>query len=179
VIQAFLLYKTYNVLKYSKLVVTIHKKGVDMKYQVGEVGRVVVARFEDGDEILQNLIDIVEREAIKTGILYLLGGIKDARIVVGPEEDRLPPVPVWRELRESYETFGIGTIFWRGDEPKIHFHGTYGKWDNVKTGCLRESANTFIVMEAIIVEIRGVKAIRDLDPASNMVLLKLLDSSNS
>jgi predicted DNA-binding protein with PD1-like motif len=91
----------------------------------------------------------------------------------------LPPVPVWRELRESHETFGIGTIFWRGDEPMIHFHGTYGKWDNVKTGCLRESANTFIVMEAIIVEIRGVKAIRDLDPASNMVLLKLLDSSNS
>jgi hypothetical protein len=45
----------------------------------------------------------------------------------------------------------------------------------VKTGCLRELAKTFIIMEAVIVEIKGVNAIRDLDPASQMVLLKLID----
>lgn len=42
-------------------------------------------------------------------------------------------------------------------------------------GCLREAADTFIVMEAIIMEIKGVNAVRDLDPVSGMVLLNLID----
>jgi uncharacterized protein len=145
----------------------------DMKYQVGETGRVVVARFEDDDDILENLADIVRKEEIRTAIVYLVGGIKDGRIVVGPEKDELPPVPVWRDLKESYETVGIGTIFWYGDEPRIHFHGAYGKRDTVRAGCLRESAHTFIVMEAVILEVKGIDAVRDLDPLSGMVLLKL------
>jgi predicted DNA-binding protein with PD1-like motif len=144
-----------------------------MRYQVGQPGKVVVARFEDGDEILAGLVDIVRREDIRAGVLYLVGGIREGKIVVGPEKDELPPTPVWRDLGESHESVGIGTVFWYGDEPRIHFHGAYGKCDMVKTGCLREFAETFIVMEAIILEITGVNAARDLDPLSGMVLLKL------
>jgi predicted DNA-binding protein with PD1-like motif len=144
-----------------------------VKYQVGEVGRVVVAQLDDDDDILENLIDIVKKEKIRAGVFYLVGGIKDAKIVVGPTQDVMPPTPTWRELVESHETLGIGTIFWYKDEPRLHFHGAYGKWDTVKAGCLREAAKTFLIMEAIIVEIKGVKAIRDLDPLSNMVLLRL------
>ncbi|HOE15803.1 MAG TPA: DNA-binding protein [Syntrophorhabdaceae bacterium] len=147
-----------------------------MKYQVGEVGRVVVAQLDDNDDILGCLVDIVKKERIKAGILYLVGGIKDARIVVGPVQDVMPPTPSWRELVDSHETLGIGTIFWYKDEPRLHLHGTYGKWDTVKTGCLREAAKTFLIMEAVIVEIKGVRAVRDLDPASDMVLLRLLGS---
>jgi len=145
-----------------------------MKYQVGEVGRTVLARFEDGEEILGNLVDIVRKENIKASIFYLLGGITDARIVVGPDNDmEQPPKPVWKKLQESHETLGIGTIFWYKDEPRIHFHGAYGKFDSVKAGCLREKGKTFIVMEVVIVEIKGVNAIRDLDSITGMVLLKL------
>lgn len=144
-----------------------------MKYQVGEVGRVVVAQLDDDDDILENLVNIVKKEKIRAGVFYLVGGIKEAKIVVGPTQDVMPPTPTWRELVESHETLGIGTIFWYKDEPRLHFHGAYGKWDTVKAGCLREAAKTFLIMEAIIVEIKGVKAIRDLDPLSNMVLLRL------
>ena len=146
-----------------------------MKYQIGEVGRVILARFEDGDEILDGLVGIARRENIRAGVVHLVGGVKRAKVVVGPEKDILPPTPVWRELRESHETAAIGTVFWHGDEPRIHLHGMYGKHDTVKMGCLREVADTFIVMEAIIVEIKGVNAVRDLDPVSQMVLLKLID----
>ena len=144
-----------------------------MKYQTGEIGRVIVAKFEDGDAILENLIDIAKKENIRAGIFYLVGGIKNARIVVGPEKEELPPTPVWKELVDSHETMGIGTIFRYGDEPKIHLHGAYGKHDSTKVGCLREMAETFIVLEAIIFELKGIDAVRNLDPKSNMVLLDM------
>jgi uncharacterized protein len=150
-------------------------RGQAMKYQVGETGRVVVARFEDGDEIIQGLTDIAKKEDIRAAMFYLVGGIKEGKIVVGPEKDVLPPTPVWKALNESHESAGVGTIFWHGNEPRIHFHGVYGKHDMIKTGCLREIAKTFIVMEAVIIEIKGINAIRDLDPASQMVLLKMID----
>lgn len=145
-----------------------------MKYQVGEVGKIVVAQLDDDDDILENLVNIVKKEKIRAGIFYLVGGIKEAKIVVGPTQDVMPPTPMWRELVESHETLGIGTIFWYKDEPRLHFHGAYGKWDTVRAGCLREAAKTFLIMEAVIIEIKGVKAVRDLDPLSNMVLLRLL-----
>ena len=146
-----------------------------MKYQVGRVGRIIVARFEDGDKILEGLAELAREEDIRAGVVYLVGGVKRGRIVVGPENDDLPPTPARRELIESHEAACIGTVFWYGDEPRIHLHGMYGKHDGVRMGCLRETADAFVVMEAVIVEIDGVNAVRDFDQASEMVLLKLID----
>jgi predicted DNA-binding protein with PD1-like motif len=144
-----------------------------MKYRVGGLGRCIVARFENGDPILDNLVEIARKEDIRAAIVYLIGGITNATIVVGPDKEELPPNPVWRTLTESHEAAAIGTIFWEGNQPKIHVHGSYGKRDMVTVGCLRDQANTFLVLEAVIVEITGVKAVRELDPQSNLVLLKL------
>ena len=144
-----------------------------MNYRIGEPGRVVVARFEDGDQIIQGISDIARKEDIRAGVFYLVGGMKGGRFVVGPETEAMPPVPVWRELDESHEIVGIGTIFWQGDEPKLHFHGAYAKHDKVKAGCMREKAETFLVLEGIIMEIKGVNAARELDPLSGMALLRL------
>ncbi len=144
-----------------------------MKYQTGEAGRIVVAKFEDGDNILQGLAGIAKNENIRAGVFYLVGGMKKGRFVVGPVKDELPPTPMWREISESHEIVGLGTIFWHDDEPKVHFHGAFGKRDEVRMGCLRENAETFLVLEAIIMEIKGVNAVRELDPVSKMVLLKI------
>ncbi|MEF9438114.1 MAG: DUF296 domain-containing protein [Candidatus Mariimomonas ferrooxydans] len=85
----------------------------------------------------------------------------------------MPPKPVWRQLGESHEVIGLGTIFWQNDEPKIHFHGAFGKKDMVKVGCLREESETFLVLEVIIIEIEGINAVREIDPVSGLALLKL------
>lgn len=146
-----------------------------MKYQVGKQGRIIVARFEDRENVLENLVSIAKKENIRAGIAYLVGGMREGRIVVGPEKDEMPPIPVWKELGESHEILGIGTIFWQKDEPKIHFHGAFGKKDTVVVGCLREKSETFLVLEAIILEIEGVTAERELDPVSGMALLKIAD----
>lgn len=144
-----------------------------MKYQIGRIGRVVVARFEDKEDILMNIIDIAKKENIKNAILYIVGGIKKAKIVVGPERDELPPKPVWKEINESHEILGIGTIFWQENEPKIHFHGAYGKRDLVYVGCLREKSETFLIIEAVIFELNDINAQRELDKESGLNLLKL------
>jgi predicted DNA-binding protein with PD1-like motif len=144
-----------------------------MEYRVGKTARVVLARFEDKEDILENITGIARKENIRSAVLYLIGGIKKGRVVVGPEEEKLPPEPVWREINESSEVVGIGTIFWEGEEPKIHFHGAFGKRDVVRVGCLRGNSETFLVLEAVIIEIEGIEAKRELDPESGLVLLKL------
>jgi hypothetical protein len=82
-----------------------------MKYQVGGPGRIIVARFSDGDDLLAGLSEIARREAIRCAAFNIVGGIKAGRLVVGPERKEMPPVPVWRELEESHEVVGFGTIF--------------------------------------------------------------------
>ncbi len=144
-----------------------------MKYQTGKPGKIIVAKFDDHDDLLGNLSDIAKKEEIRAGVFYLIGGMREGKIVVGPETDEMPPKPVWKLLGESHEVIGLGTIFWHGDEPKIHLHGAFGKKDMVKVGCLRENADTFLVLEAIIIEIEGINATRELDPVSGMFLLKL------
>jgi uncharacterized protein len=144
-----------------------------MKYQTGKTGRVIVARFEDRDDILENIAEIAKKENIRGALLYLVGGIRKGRIVVGPEKEEFPPVPVWKEIGESHEVVGTGTIFWEGTEPRIHFHGAFGKKEMVKVGCLRGASETFLVLEAIIIEIEGIDARRELDPVSGLTLLRL------
>jgi uncharacterized protein len=144
-----------------------------MKYQTGKTGRVIVARFEDRDDILENIADIAKKENIRAAMLYLVGGIRKGRIVVGPEKEEFPPEPVWKEINESHEVVGTGTIFWQGNEPKVHLHGAFGKKEMVKVGCLRGASETFLVLEAIIIEIEGINARRELDPVSGLTLLKV------
>ncbi len=144
-----------------------------MKYQVGNTGRIVVARFEDREDVIENLHSIAEKEGIKAAAFYLVGGMRGGRIVVGPEKDEIPPKPVWKELGESHEIVGFGTIFYQDGKPKVHLHAAFGKKDMVKVGCLRERSETFLVLEAVIIEITGVNAIRELDPVSGLTLLKL------
>ena len=144
-----------------------------MNYQVGRVGRVVVARLGDREDVLGTLYSIAKKEQIRAAVFYLVGGMREARIVVGPERDEMPPAPVWRELGESHEVVGFGTIFYQGDEPKVHFHGAFGKKDMVKVGCMREKAETFLVLEAVMMELDGITAVREFDPVSGLTLLKL------
>ena len=149
------------------------KTGGLMKYKTGTLGRVFVARFEDGDDILKELAETAKKEKIKGAIFHLIGGIKQGNIVVGPEKESLPPVPVWRSIEESHELLGTGTIFWEGDEPKIHLHGAFGKGDEVRVGCLRQSSETFLVLEAVILELNGLDVKREFDKASGLTLLKI------
>jgi predicted DNA-binding protein with PD1-like motif len=144
-----------------------------MHYQTGKPGRIVVARFGDGEDVLGGIAEICRTEEIRAASFNIVGGMKGGRFVVGPEDEEMPPKPVWRELLESHEAVGFGTVFWQRDQPRVHFHGAYGKRDCVKAGCLREGSEAFLVLEVVLTEILDVSIIRELDQASGMVLIKL------
>ena len=144
-----------------------------MRYQTGRIGKVAVARFEDGEDVLKGIGEIVRKEGIRSGVVYLVGGLKGGSFVVGPEDESMPPKPIWRELSESHEILAFGTIFYEGDEPRVHMHGAYGKRDSVKVGCLRKGSETFLILEAVIMELDGINATRELDPKVGLPLLKL------
>jgi predicted DNA-binding protein with PD1-like motif len=144
-----------------------------MHYQTGNAGRVIVARFEDKEDILEGIIHIARKENLRSAVFHLVGGIRQGRVVVGPEREEFPPQPVWKEIRESHEVLGTGTIFWDENGPKIHFHGAFGKKDMIKVGCLRGNSETFLVLEVIIIEITGIDARREFDPVSGLTLLKV------
>lgn len=144
-----------------------------MEYQTGKSGRIIVVRFSDGEDVLGGIAMICRKENIRAASFNVVGGMKGGRFVVGPETEDMPPIPVWRQLQESHEAVGFGTIFWDNEQPKIHFHGAYGKRDSVKVGCLREGSEAFLVLEVVITEILDVSVIRELDPSSGMVLMKM------
>jgi len=144
-----------------------------MRYTTGRQGRIVLAKFDDNDMVLEEITALVKKENIRAAFFFLVGGMKEGNFVVGPRDETMPPVPVWRSLEESHEVFGTGTIFWDDDTPRIHYHGAYAKGDSVKAGCLRENAKTFLVLEAVIIEIEGIKATRKKDGISGLPLLHI------
>jgi len=144
-----------------------------VEYQTGRPGRIIVARFGDSEDVLAGIAEICRTENIRAACFNMVGGMKAGRFVVGPETEEMPPIPVWRELQESHEAVGFGTVFWDKEQPKVHFHGAYGKHDSVKAGCLREATQSFLVLEVVLTEILDVSIVRELDPASAMVLMKM------
>lgn len=147
-----------------------------MKYSKGSVGRVFVVKLEHGDDLLQELISLIKKEDIQAGIVHFVGALERAEIVVGPEKVEIPPVPMWRSFQDGREVLGLGTIFWKGTapsaEPMIHIHSGIGRDKNFHLGCIRKDAKTYLTIEAIIIELEGVKVKRQFDEKTQLNLLE-------
>ena len=132
-----------------------------------------MARFEDGEDFLGSLVELAKKEDIRSAVFFLVGGVKGGRMVLGPKGPEMPPEPVWDEITGESEMIGNGTIFWEADTPRVHLHAAAGRGDSVKVGCLRQESRTFLVLEAVVLEVLDIHASREPDPASGLSLLKL------
>ena len=144
-----------------------------MKYKQGSFGRVFVLKFEDKDEILEEMKKVATKERIMVGTIMLLGGMRSAGIVSGPKEAVIPPDPLWVSFSDGREVLGIGTLFWKGDDPVIHLHGAIGREKETFTGCIRKDSTVFLVIEAVITEILGIDAHKALNDRTGLVMLEL------
>jgi predicted DNA-binding protein with PD1-like motif len=69
---------------------------------------------------------------------------------------------------------GIGTVFVNSSGPQIHIHSSMGKKNKVLTGCLRGKSKVFLVIEAVLLELKGIKASKEIDPQTGLNLLRII-----
>jgi len=144
-----------------------------MRYTKGSVGRVFLLKFEDGDVVLERLSSFAKKEKIKTATMVFIGALRQGDLVTGPKKPVVPPEPNLVSFRNGWEVMGIGTIFTNKSGPQIHIHASMGKKQKTLTGCLRRNSRVFLVIEAIVFELKGIKATKDFDPATGINLLRI------
>jgi predicted DNA-binding protein with PD1-like motif len=147
-----------------------------MKYSTASLGRALVIRLEDGDIVHECIEEAARAEGIARAAVILIGGADGgSRLVVGPEDGRADPiVPMHRALHDVHEMAGTGTIFPNEQgEPVLHLHAAFGRDDRVTAGCIRAGVMTWIVGEAVVIELLGNEATRRLDAMTGFVLLNV------
>ncbi len=144
-----------------------------MQYRTGSIGRVLLARFDHGEEIVPELSGLCVREKIASGWFFLFGAAEAGALVAGPESADLPPRPVWMPFAEPHEIVGMGSVAMRDGEPSLHLHSSLGRGTEALTGCIRKEGRVFLVVEAMVMEIAGVRANRALDERSGLELLSV------
>jgi uncharacterized protein len=134
-----------------------------MQYTEGQIGRVFIVRIDDGEDMLLSLRQFILDKNIQTGSIHFLGALMNGRMVTGPEEPVIPPVPHFVMFEGGWEVFGVGTIYPGEGGPHIHYHASVGRSGHALTGCLREQAVTYLIVEAVIMEFTGITARREFD----------------
>ncbi|MDD5120818.1 MAG: DUF296 domain-containing protein [Candidatus Omnitrophica bacterium] len=145
-----------------------------MKYTKGQIGRVFLLKFDNNDILIQSLSNLAKDERIKTATVIFIGALREGDLVAGPKKPVIPPKPNKKFFKDGWEVMGIGTIFSNSKGPQIHIHASMGKNDKVLTGCLRGNSKVFLVIEAVVLELKGVKAEKEIDPKTGLNLLNIL-----
>jgi len=135
-----------------------------MKSAAGRLKTVHVLKFEDKDDFIEETKAFIKRKKIKAAFFMFLGALRKGGIVSGPKKPVIPPVPLWGSFDGAWEAFGVGSSFLNEkNEPQIHIHSSLGKGSRTKMGCVRKNSEVFIVIEALLFEIAGLKAGKKLD----------------
>ena len=145
-----------------------------MKYTKGKIGRIFLVKFEDDDILTDKIAELARKEKIKAGVLVFLGALKKGKLVTGPKKPVIPPEPNWVSFKDGWEVMGIGTVFINSKGPQIHIHSAMGKKQKTLIGCVRKDSKVFFVIEAVLFELKGIKATKDIDPKTGLNLLKIL-----
>lgn len=147
-----------------------------MEYTKGNIGRIFLLKFEDDDILLDELDRLAKKEKIANACFMFLGALKKGHLVTGPKKPVIPPDPNWLTFKDGWEAMGVGTIFTNKEGPQIHVHATMGKKKTMLTGCVRKDSRVFLVIEAIVFELSGVKATKCIDPQTGLNLLKIMST---
>ncbi|MGC9454607.1 MAG: PPC domain-containing DNA-binding protein [Phycisphaerae bacterium] len=145
-----------------------------MNYSVGSIGRVIVARGFDGEDVYEGIEKIARDEGISCAAVVVVGGLRSGKVVVGPKSPTGPIDPQTVEFDDAREIAGVGTIFCDESGPKLHLHGAIGRGgEQTIAGCPRGGATVFCVLEVVIFEVSDVDAARRMDPELGLKLLTL------
>jgi predicted DNA-binding protein with PD1-like motif len=144
-----------------------------MEYAVGKTGRIIAARLFEGEELYESIETIAKKENIESAAVFITGGFRKAKVVVGPKVEKPKIVPNFKEYKGAGEVLGVGTIYCDKDGPKLHIHTAIGRGNKQIVGCPRGGAKIFLVLEVTIIEIKGINASRKPDRKTGFNLLRI------
>lgn len=131
-------------------------------------------KFDNDDLFLDEISRLARKERIRSAVFVFLGALKKGDLVTGPKKPVIPPEPNWTSFKGAWEALGIGTIFTNKSGPQIHIHTSMGSRTKSLTGCVRKKSKIFLVVEAVVYELKSIKATKDIDPETGLNLLKIL-----
>ena len=70
----------------------------------------------------------------------------------------------------------MATVYPSATGPKIHMHSSMGRGRAALVGCIRDKASVYLIVEAVLIEFKGLGAIRELDVRTGLYLLSLSKS---
>jgi len=144
-----------------------------MKYAPATYGRTFVLKFDHSDDFYDEIHAFCRKEKISMGTVQFIGAVKSSKVVVGPENEALPPEPKWKSFDTPHEVIGFGTIFCLKNEPKVHLHTVFSHDDGSFIGCIREKTSVFIVIEAIVSELVSDNISRQYDAETGLNILTI------
>jgi predicted DNA-binding protein with PD1-like motif len=127
------------------------------------MGRIFVARVDHGEDLIGEMQGILSREGVSHAVMLFLGALAGGAVVTGPEEPVIPPSPHWEAFGGGWEVMGVATVYPGEEGPAIHLHGSVGRGDRALTGCLRERAEVYLVVEVVIFELTDLPVRRNRD----------------
>lgn len=127
-----------------------------MEYAIGKTGRIIAARLSEGEDLYECIEGIAKKENVTSAAVLITGGLRKAKVVVGPKQEKPKIVGNFRDFTGPGEVLGVGTIYCDNEGPKLHIHIAIGKGDQTMVGCPRGGANTFLILEVTIIEIEGL-----------------------
>lgn len=131
-----------------------------MEYQAGNTGRVFYIRLDDGEDLHAGITELVSKENVRCAWFHVFGGLRRAGVVIGPREPVMPPEPVWKDVNDTREVVGTGSVFWDDDKPLIHLHAAMGHHGETLTGCVRKDIKVYLILELMLVEVVGIDVTR-------------------
>ena len=146
-----------------------------MQYSEGSLGRVFVLRMDHGEDLIESLQKFLKEKKIKSCTALFMGALCDGRAVTGPELPVVPPSPHYEAYESAWEVFGMATIYPSIEGPMLHIHSALGRGRQSILGCIRDKAEVYLIVEAVLFEICGLTAERAWDEKMQLYLLSLKD----
>ena len=146
-----------------------------MQYSEGSLGRVFVLRMDHGEDLIESLQKFLREKKITSCTVLFMGALRDGRAVTGPRLPVVPPTPNYEAYESAWEVFGMATIYQSIEGPMLHIHSALGRGRQSILGCIRDKAEVYLIVEAVLFEICGLTAERAWDEKMQLYLLSLKD----
>lgn len=135
----------------------------------GRANRVIVERFQTGEDILERLNDLVQRSHVTAGSLAALGAVGRAVVGFFMGNGEYSSVSIEGPL----EVLScVGNVSLKEGTPFVHAHITFAdSKGNTYGGHLMPGCTVGATFEVSFLVYEGVQLVRKLDPQTKLYLL--------